>query len=277
MDGFRYLVKFYYIGSKEYHGSQRQQNLLTVEESLISSLREGNYIKTIKDSGFEVASRTDKFVSARASAFSFITKKKPILMEINSFLPKTIGVWAIASVPLDFLSRFKAEYRHYKYLLLNSNEQEQIDIKLMRKACKSFEGRHDFINFSKIETKEEKTVRDMLSATLTIDDDFIVFDFKSRAFIRQQIRRMVKKLLELGRGEISYDDFLSLFDSSIYQSYQPADASGLILWNIDYGENVIFTSDEKSVKRMKDFFFSQEQRSKLQQKLFKSLQHYDSR
>ena len=72
----KYLFKFYYIGSKEFHGSQRQQNLLTVEESLISSLREGNYIKSIKDSGFEVASRTDKFVSARASAFSFMTKKK---------------------------------------------------------------------------------------------------------------------------------------------------------------------------------------------------------
>ena len=80
MEKTRYLFKFYYIGHKKYHGSQRQPDYTTIEDVLITALQEKEYLIDIKQSGFEVASRTDRFVSARGSAFSFITDKKPVLM-----------------------------------------------------------------------------------------------------------------------------------------------------------------------------------------------------
>lgn len=273
MENSRFLFKFYYIGSKKYFGSQRQPDYLTIEELLLNALQEKDYINDIKKAGFEVASRTDKFVSARGSAFSFITNKLPILMEINSVLPKRIGIWAYTKVPLDFYSRYNAQFRHYKYItryLIST-----LNIKDMKRACKALEGRHDFKNFSKQENTEVKTVRDLILASMKIDGDYIIFDFKSRAFLRQQIRRMVAKIFEVGLGVINYEDFLDLFNPAKLISYQPADPFGLILWDINYGSSVQLTIDKKSKERMDLFLREKEQKYALKKKLFRLLQHDD--
>jgi len=268
----RYMFKFYYIGGKRYHGSQRQKNLLTIEECLLSALKERKYINNYGTSGFEVASRTDRFVSARGSAFSFMSEKNPILMEINSILPNNIGIWAHVEIPIDFHLRFNAISRYYKYILTND---VTLNLDIMKKACKELEGKHNFINFSKREKEEKKTIRDMDSVSMNTTEEYIVFNFKSRAFLRQQVRRMVKKIIELGKGEIKYEDFLTLFDASNYHSYEPVDPLGLVLWDIEYDSKIQFKIDPKSVKRMKKYFQIQKQKSGIKHQLFKILQHDD--
>ncbi len=277
MEKSRYIFKFYYIGSKKYHGSQRQPDYLTVEECLLNALKERKYIKDEKKSGFEVASRTDKYVSARGSTFSFVTEKKPILMEINAALPKNIGIWGYSKVPNDFYSRYNALYRHYKYIvpyLINFRRNiTSNNLNKMIKACKTFEGRHDFSNFSKQEKENEKTIRDIILASLRVDSDFLIFDFKSRAFLRQQIRRMVAKIFEVGLEIITFEEFLDLFNPSKTYSYQPANPLGLILWDINYGKKIQFTIDTKSQERMNKFFLEQEMKFSTKQKLFSLMQH----
>lgn len=273
MEKTRYIFKFYYIGLKKYFGSQRQANLTTIEDRLIIALQEKDYIIDVKRSGLEVASRTDRFVSARGSAFTFMPNKVPILMEINSALPKHIGLWAYAKVPNEFTSRFNAEFRHYKYITPYS--EKSLDLKSMKEACKILEGRHDFRNFSKQNKEEEKTVRDLIEASMKKVDGFIIFDFKSRAFLRQQIRRMVAKILEVGRGIISIEDFLDLFDTTKSISYKPADPSGLILWDISYGSKVQYILDKKSTDRMEEYFRKKEKIYASKTKLFSLLQHND--
>ncbi|MHA1490361.1 MAG: tRNA pseudouridine(38-40) synthase TruA [Promethearchaeota archaeon] len=276
MENHRYLFKFYYIGTKNFHGSQRQLSLLTIEDCLLKALKKRNYINDISTSGFEVASRTDRLVSARGAAFSFIVKKKLFLMEINSTLPNQIGMWAWAEVPIAFLSRYNAILRHYKYIVPNSLSDLQrnfnIDFKIMQNACKELEGTHDFVNFSKREKNEKKTIRDIKSANITIKDDYIVFDFKSRAFLRQQVRRMVKKILELGMGEIKREEFTELFNPKKKISFQPAEPQGLILWDIKYNEKIKFIIDLKSKKRMDKYFKEQEIKFGLKHRLFRTLQ-----
>ena len=277
MEKTRYFFKFYYIGSKKYYGSQRQPDYLTVEECLLNALKERKYIKDDKKSGFEVASRTDKYVSARGSTFSVVTEKKPILMEINTALPKNIGIWGYSEVPQDFFSRYNALYRHYKYIVPYSiNFRRNItsnNLKEMIKACKTFEGRHDFSNFSKLENGNEKTIRDIMLASLRLDGDFLIFDFKSRAFLRQQIRRMVAKIFDIGLEIITFEEFLGLFNPSRTYSYQPANPLGLILWDINYGKKIQFTIDAKSKERMNKFFLRQEIKFSTKQKLFSLMQH----
>ena len=112
------------------------------------------------------------------------------------------------------------------------------------------------MNFSKKEGDLIKTIRDMDSAKLIIKDDYLAFQFKSKSFLRQQIRRMVKKILELGKGEINYSNFLDLFDESKEFSYQPADPKGLILWNIEYDNEIEFLEDQKSIDRRNQFFLT---------------------
>jgi tRNA pseudouridine38-40 synthase len=269
----------YYLGKSKYYGSQRQPNLLTIEECVLDALIKRNYIKSDKDSGFEVASRTDRFVSARGACFSCVLDKKPILMEINSALPKEIGVWAYTKVPLNFSSRYNATSRHYLYIFPKSlsfyGKTNILNIDIMRKACHQLEGKHDFINFSKKDKTEKSTERDMDSVDLSIQNKYIIFQFKSLAFLRQQVRRMVKKILELGEGEITYDDFLGLFDPSQNFSYQPANPQGLILWEVKFDNKVRLEEDKKSKERMNNYFLKKELASGFKQQLFRSLQHID--
>jgi tRNA pseudouridine(38-40) synthase len=274
-DHQRYLFKFYYIGTNEFHGSQRQLNNFTIEECLLEALIQKNYIKDVKVSGFEVASRTDKFVSARGATFSFNSLKKPILMEINSVLPNDVGLWAYTKVERDFSSRFNAVCRHYKYItplpITLLEKDFTLNLEIIRKACKQLEGKHNFKNFSKKEKLEKNTIRDIDSVTMDIYNGYMIFDFKSKAFLRQQVRRMTKKLLDLGTGIISYSDFLDLFDPSKDISYQPADPTGLILWDVEFHDSIRLNVDTKSVERMKKYFFNQALKFGHKHQLFKIL------
>jgi tRNA pseudouridine38-40 synthase len=267
----------YYFGKSNYYGSQRQPNFLTIEESVIGVLKKKGYINQIKDSGFETASRTDRFVSARGACFTCVLEKKPILMEINSGLPNEIGVWAYANVPINFSSRYNALLRHYLYVvplpLSSIKKTATINIDLMKKACNQLKGKHDFINFSKREKDEKITVRDMDLVDLSIKEEWLIFQFKSRAFLRQQVRRMVKKILELGVGEIEYEDFLDLLDPANNISYQPANPRGLVLWDIQFEKKISLTEDKKSKERMEKYFLKKEIVSSFKHQLFRLLQH----
>lgn len=273
----KYLFKFYYIGSKKYYGSQRQLNSPTIESLLIDALQKKEYITDLKEANFEVASRTDKLVSARGASFSIITKKEPILMEINSELPHGIGLWAYTKVPLDFSSRFNALYRHYKYILALKYDPLKngfsINIDLMKRACKAIEGNHDFKNFAKRESNNIKTKRTLELASIDSKPDYLIFDFKSKSFLRQQIRRMVAKLIDLGMENISYEEFLQLLNTSTYISYQPANPIGLILWDIIYENKIKYQIDIKSMNRMMSFFYREEEKVNLKRILFHILQH----
>ncbi|MFX0005433.1 MAG: tRNA pseudouridine synthase A [Promethearchaeota archaeon] len=275
----KFLFKIYYIGTNEYFGSQRQPNLKTIEECILNALISKGYIQDTEKSKFEFASRTDRYVSARGACFTCITEREPTLMEINTALPKEIGIWAYSEVPMEFISRFGAILRHYVYIvpypISYFKKTSGIDIDLMKKACKDLEGNHDFENFSKKEDDKIVTIRDMNLVSLSIYDGYLVFQFKSRAFLRQQVRRMVKKVLELGINEISYKEFLDLFDVSNKFSYQPADPQGLILWDIKFNENIDFIVDPKSKERMDNYFIKKKLDYNLKYHLFRALQQND--
>lgn len=269
----RFFFKYYYIALDKYYGSQRQKNLLTIEDRVIKTLQKRGYITDPQTSNFESASRTDRYVSARGAVFSIDSLKDPILMEINAHLPNEIGVWAYSKVPDNYSPRYEAQRRHYKYIIpfpfsyLKKNFN--FDLEILKKACNQLEGTHDFQNFSKRSSSMDNTVRDMKSINVSIINDSIVIDFKSQAFLWQQIRRITQKLIELGKGEMQYEDFISLLDPSEFKSYQPANPKGLILWEIEYDDKVIeFKIDDKSLKHMKDYFIRRKLESYLQYNFF---------
>ena len=84
---------------------------------------------------------------------------------------------------------------------------------------------------------------------------------------------MVAKILEIGLGRISFEDFLDLFNPTKLISYQPADPYGLILWDINYGSRVIPTIDKKSKERMDKYVREKEQKYASKTKLFRLIQH----
>ncbi len=269
----RFLFKYYYIGLGKYYGSQRQKNVLTVESRVIDTLKERKYIRDPQTSNFESASRTDRYVSARGAVFAIDSLKNPILMELNAHLPNEIGIWAYTKVPKTFSPRFNAKMRHYRYIIpwpfsfLKQNYD--VDLKVLKNTCKKLEGVHDFQNFSKRDSKINNTERHMETVKVHLTNDTIIIDFKSKAFLRQQIRRIAKKLIEIITGEISIAEFKKLFNSSKFESYQPANPKGLILWDIEYDNEIVkFEMDRKSLERMRTFLFHRKMESFLQYNLF---------
>ena len=276
MNTKRYLFKFFYIGSKKYYGSQRQNGLETIEDCLINGLTIKGYIINATSSGFEVASRTDKLVSARGSAFSCRLEKEPILMEINSALPRDIGIWAFTEVPDVFLSRYNAIYRYYKYILplyyFRDGISFKLDLTAIKKGCKLTSGHHDFKNFCKNDPDvEEKTVRD-LNLSVIKEGNVLIFNFKSRAYLRQQVRKIMAKLIELGKKEISLKEYSAILDPTKEYSFPPADPNGLILWDVFYGKNLKFNIGEKSLERMREYIDKSYLYYKTRVKLFEIFQ-----
>ncbi|MEJ2251749.1 MAG: tRNA pseudouridine synthase A [Candidatus Lokiarchaeota archaeon] len=279
MKTIKYFFKFYYIGKEKYFGSQRQPNFLTIEDKLIQALKNKNYITNSKTSNFQVASRTDRYVSARGAVFSIETRKKPILMEINSILPEEIGIWAKAKVSSEANPRYDALLRWYKYVLKYPVEYlnaQKFNFKIVIKACKYLEGTHNFQNYSKRSKKEQRYTRELYAVFIEEMKDYLVFNFKSQAFLRQQIRRIIAKLIQLGFNEIAFKDFKNLFDPSKFHSYQPAEPQGLILWEILYPEVIKFRSDKKSIDRMLRFFEDKKLEHGLKHQLFSLLEHNNS-
>lgn len=270
----RILIKYYYIGLQKYYGSQRQVGMPTIEDTIIKALLQKNYIKDARDGKVDFSSRTDRLVSARGAAFSFNSKRKPILMEINTALPPEIGVWASSIVKEDFSSRYSAYFRHYRYIVPEPvsylETESPLDFEILKKACSLLEGTHDFSNFSKRGKEDIKTKRTIDKVAFSVKEGYLIFDFMSRAFLRQQIRRMVKKLIEVSSNMISLNEFQGLFNSSEYISYQPAEPEGLILWDVDYGPEIQFKEDEKSVQRRDSFFQQQYRKYSLKKELFKT-------
>ncbi|MBN1215262.1 MAG: tRNA pseudouridine(38-40) synthase TruA [Candidatus Lokiarchaeota archaeon] len=275
----KYFVKCYYFGIDFFYGSQRQSHHNSIEETIINVLKSKNYIRDIKSSEFSFASRTDRYVSARGAVFSFKSNKNIILMEINSSLPKEIGLWAYAIVPNDYSPRFSAIQRHYKYIfpfpISYMKEIFSINLNLIEKACEYIKGDHDFTNFSKRGKKFTKNIREMKDVKLDLKNDVLSIDFKSKGFLRQQIRRIVKKIFELGNGIISFNEFIELFNKKEYISYEPADPRGLILWDIEYNTNIKFIIDKRSIERLNRFFLIQKYKHWLNYNLFNIMQEHD--
>ncbi|TFF84964.1 MAG: tRNA pseudouridine(38-40) synthase TruA, partial [Promethearchaeota archaeon] len=268
--------KIYYIGKEKYYGSQRQSNVLTIEDQLIDILIKRDYIDDLDEAEFEFASRTDRFVSARGAVFSLIPKKKPILMEINSFLPPEMGLWASCPVPMNYSPRYNAVSRHYRYIFPKPLDylisEYNFNIDIVKKACSQLEGIHNFQNFSKRDNSIKDTIRELNFVNIKIRNNTVFIDFISKAFLRQQIRRIIKKLMELGKNEIRFEEFINLFDAKEFVSYEPENPNGLILWDIQYDSNINFQINKKSVERMKNYFLAQKQKNWLKFKLFSCLQ-----
>ena len=179
----RLAIKFAYDGTK-FFGSSRQPRLRTVEGEIIDCLKKYQVIDDLKESRFQVASRTDAKVSAIANvmAFNTVFKEKNVLNILNS---KTDDCWfyGITNVKDEFNPR-KAKMRWYRYHLpprgreLVDNAKRSLDINRLKSAFKLFFGTHDFKNFAK--PNLENTLRTIDSITASEKNEWIIIDIKAR-------------------------------------------------------------------------------------------------
>jgi tRNA pseudouridine38-40 synthase len=232
--------KIAYIGT-DFYGFQRQPDHPTVEGELLRAFRKVGLSDNPENSSYSIAGRTDKGVHAMGNVVCLKTDTEVSVNQINRHLPANIQIIGQVKVPNGFKPRY-AEYRHYRYILIkNPHDNFILNIEKMQEASKLMEGEHNFKNFSK--RCEREPVRTVYSIKITQNSKVIVFDVVGRSFLWNMVRKMVKILTLIGKGDMLIDEVNILFNPDIHASITPVPPDGLILMDVIYN-GIEFPNEE---------------------------------
>ena len=245
---FNYLIKIEYEGTN-FVGWQSQKNGKSIQDSIEKALKKvvGTNIRIAG------AGRTDKGVHAFSQVANFKIKKKIdnkrlFLDSVNFFLKnKLISVLDIKKQKEDFHARFNAKLRTYEYLIINRqgtlsinknrawHVKKKIDLNLMKKGAKLFEGSHDFSTFRAAACSAKSPLKKIYPIKISKVNEIIKIRISSKSFLQNQVRSMIGCLKYLSTSKWSLNDFKRAFISKKrINCAPPAPACGLYLKNIKY-------------------------------------------
>ncbi|MCC8191690.1 MAG: tRNA pseudouridine(38-40) synthase TruA [Ruminococcus sp.] len=208
-----FKVKMAYDGSC-YHGFQRQDNAITVQQKVEEALFELLHENITIDG----CSRTDTGVHAREFYFSFQSESpitlRGIVFGLNPKLPPDISILSAEEAPMDFHARFDSKGKEYEYIVHNSEIKNPfykntalkywypIDERKLDLAAKDFIGEHDFKSFCSTACDKQITVRTIYDARVIREGDLVKFYFSGSGFLYNMVRIMVGTLLFINEGKI---------------------------------------------------------------------------
>lgn len=260
MKKYFYLVNVQYLGYR-FHGWQKQPNLKTVHLMIDKTLRFILEKKPFKTLG---SGRTDAMVSANEAAFElFLSEPLEDLssfMELFNFnLPQDIRVLNIKEVNQEFNIIQNSKVKEYLYLFSEGRKNhpfcaplittilESLDVDLMKRGAKCFEGSHYFKSYCYKATNDGVYNRTIDTCELVENDIFkanffpeksYILRVRGKGFMRNQIRLMMGALIKLGRGDITIEYIQnSLKPESKEVMDYIAPASGLILNKVEFNNN----------------------------------------
>lgn len=253
---FTYLVEIQFLGFR-FHGWQKQVNVKTVHDMIDKTLsfvfKKSRKHKTLG------AGRTDAKVSASKYGFqlfvNFEVDKEEFLKLFNLNTTADIKALTIQKVTSTFNIIQSPKVKEYHYYFSFGEKPhpfsapflvgviETLDVDLMAKGAKLFEGEHYFHKYC---TKpSEKTIfKRVIDSCEIVENTILQANFfpkksyvlivKGKGFLRYQIRLMMGALFELGKGNID----LQFIENSLKENNdrkflrEIAPASGLQLYDI---------------------------------------------
>ena len=252
-----FAVKIRFLGAN-YHGFQRQQNALTVQEVI-----EGALLKILGENTVIFGcSRTDTSVSAAEYVFSFKTENaitpNKLKSALNHFLPDDIGVFEAVQARDDFHARYDTSQKEYKYIIRNTRQKDpfcegrvfrygikKLDADFLNKEAQDLLGTHDFSSFCSADDGAKSHVRTITQASVERKGDDVIFTFRADGFLYNMVRIMVGTLLWMSEGKIKMGSIPEIIESRNRQKAgATADAIGLYLNRVIY-ENDPFSEKEE--------------------------------
>ncbi len=245
----RYFLEISYDGT-EYHGWQYQPNGISVQEMIESKL--SLIIKqptTILGSG-----RTDAGVHAMRQYAHFDCDAFPcpideFMYRLNRTLPKDIGIRAIHPVIEKAHARFDATLRSYHYHITYVKDPfrhkyrytlwHELDIEKMHQAAKILFEYNDFASFCKSNHDAKTTLCKIHKAEWVESPGQLNFIISADRFLRNMVRAIVGTMVELGKGQITLDDFRRIIETKDRQAAGfSSPASGLFLAEVHYPDHI---------------------------------------
>jgi tRNA pseudouridine38-40 synthase len=228
-----------------YGGSQIQKNALSIQQELETALRK----LTGESPRVAFAGRTDAGVHARGQVAAFSTtstlETDVFMRGLNAWLPERIAVRRATEVAERFDPRRHAGSRTYRYAIYNAPTRsplwrshawhlaEPLDTEAMQREANVLVGERDFAAFSRREGV--RTIRCLRRSEVTRRGPLVLLEFEANAFLRQQVRRTVGALVQVGTGRLSSSAFHDLLRRAEPASAGPvAPAHGLCLLRVSY-------------------------------------------
>ncbi|MCU1344111.1 MAG: tRNA pseudouridine(38-40) synthase [Acidimicrobiia bacterium] len=201
------------------------------------------------------AGRTDSGVHARGQVLSFdlpdTVDLAALVRSVNKLLGPAIIMRSIEPTSPEFNARFDAQWRRYRYTVLNSavsdpflaatawHVPQTLQLDLMRLACDPLIGEHDFSSFCrKIKEKPEASmVRRVIEAQWSRPSpEIFEFEIRATAFCRQMVRSVVGLLVDVGRGRRTAGEVTEVLrDQNRTAAGTVAPPQGLCLEEVGYG------------------------------------------
>ncbi len=234
----RLALKIAYDGTL-YHGYADQPGIATIEGTISKKLEDMGAIEDKKKARLQVASRTDRGVSAAGNviAFDTVMAAESVARGLAHILR---GIWiaGFAKVPDNFNPRH-TESKMYRYYLYN----EGLDIDAVKSAVNMFVGKHDFTNFARLDGRNP--VRTITSARVSTGK-ILKIDFEGKSFLWNQVRRMVAAAERAGRNEISPVDIKDALEMRCKKNFGVAPPENLLLAGMAYSKNMNFQRVEET-------------------------------
>ena len=244
----RYQICIEYVGTN-FIGWQIQKKGTSVQKFVQSVIS-----KIIKEKVSLVGSgRTDAGVHAWGQSAHFECKKKIInsykfIKSLNFFLnKKQISITTLKKRNSNFNARYSAKERIYEYVIINRLAQpsiernrawhirKKLDLEMIKKGAKKLFGTCDFSTFRASNCYSKSPIRTLKKIKVKRLNEKITIQFKSKSFLRNQVRSMVGCLKYLGEKKWSLKKFESVFKSKNRKlCAPPAPAHGLYLLKVNY-------------------------------------------
>ncbi|MEX0786269.1 MAG: tRNA pseudouridine(38-40) synthase TruA [Dehalococcoidia bacterium] len=242
--GRRIALVVEYEGT-HYGGSQLQKNAPSIQAALESALAK----LTREQTRVAFAGRTDAGVHAIGQVAAFNTSSElgteVFVRGLNAWLPDDVAVRRAVEVDSTFDPRRHASSRTYRYTIANVPVRsplwrkrawqvaEPLDENTMQRAATALAGEHDFAAFSRREGV--RTVRCVRRCDVRRRGALVTVEIEANAFLRQQVRRTVGALVQVGLGKLSLRALNALLKRAEPNTAGPvAPAHGLCLMAVTY-------------------------------------------
>ncbi len=244
----RYHILIEYVGTA-FIGWQIQKKGNSIQRKIQLSLSKLLKQKII----LHGSGRTDSGVHALEQSAHFDVKSKiqnvdKLIKSLNFFLnEKKISIIDIKKKKINFHARHSAKERSYIYIIqnrlspsvLNKDREwhirKKLDLNLIKKGSKKLIGKHDFSTFRASNCNAKSPVKTINKIIITKSQNRIILKFKSKSFLKNQVRSMVGCLKYLGEKKWNIKEFEKIFKKKDRTNVAPpAPACGLYLEKIIY-------------------------------------------
>jgi len=225
----RWLVRFGYDGAR-FSGWARQPGLPTVEGTIRLGLCRKGIVRSEDSARLEVASRTDRAVSARANALAVSSSlsAEALLHRLNG-ISREVWFTAAAAVPESFRVR-RATRRTYRYF----DPVSLVHGDLAEAAVAVLKGPVDARSFGRgVPNTGPRWVR-LESVRLLPWAEGHIVEVQAPFFVWGMVRKIVGALRELDGGRLSLARIEKAVRGELRLTLPLAEPEGLVLWNVEY-------------------------------------------